>query len=119
MEIVGSGNEWSWEANVTACAERLSQKWEEAWVFEMKKGAVFLPDEKLMAEEEKKTGISVQQQTEQNRIRQLQVMIDYAVGTNIALLTHYASLDKGFEKHILKVVKDKFARLRTMGEMNK
>lgn len=99
------GEEWTWDENVAMCAARFSKKIEDAWVFEMGKADAFLPHHHIASEQ-------TQEKEAENRIRQLEIFIDYFIGTQVAILTHYASLEEEFEENLIAMVKDKFERLR-------
>lgn len=101
------GKEWSWQENVTMMAQRMSQKLEEAFVFEMKAADAFLPyhhDEKMA------TKPLIEEQVK----LQCQIFVDYFLGTTVALLGNTISPELEFEEMCIEIVRDKFTRVRKM-----
>lgn len=96
--------EWGWQENVEACAQRLSRKMEEAFVFEVNASEKFLPYNH--------PGVECKLDEGDQKVRMLECHIDYSVGTLVAILTHYCSLDEQFEENLVAMVRDKFKRLR-------
>lgn len=100
-----------WTENVELCAQRLSRKMEEAFVFELKAASTFLPHKHLPTSEA---------MMGKECVDLYEIMLDYLLGTTVAL-TCGASKEIGlafdatsqqFEDNIVAQIRDKFNRLR-------
>lgn len=96
-------NEKPWEANVLMCANRLSRAIEERFNIEIQSATTLLPPP---LEGQK---LNVEAATEM-----IDLMVEYLFGTCVAIVSHYVSPGKEFEKAILDLVKEKFERIREM-----
>lgn len=101
--------EFTWQDNVVECAQRLSRKIEEAFLFELRASTAFLPEKHIESEYSEKQRL-------EDRIDQMEILFDYTLGTTVALLTHHANLSPQFEQNLVAMMKDKFRRLRELKE---
>lgn len=103
--------EWTLEDNLIACAQRFSQKIEEAFVFEFRAGYTFI-----------KESFAVSPPTE-DRLKELatmqfDMMFDYFITTAMVLLSDYGSESEEFEKVIHDMIKEKFVLIRGRNAAN-
>jgi hypothetical protein len=104
-EKPANGKFFTWQENVTGCAQRLSQKIEEAFTFELRASTEFLPFKHFKKD-------STKAKMESQIKLQLEILLDYVIGTVVALAGETISKDQGFEEIFINIVRDKFERLR-------
>jgi hypothetical protein len=90
----------TWEEKATECAQNFSYAMEERFVG---------------------TKMRIEHMLPKNPTREIQaqaagILIDYLVGTTVAILCNGQPADTTFEENMVDIVRDKFSRLREMAK---
>jgi hypothetical protein len=101
-----------WEENVIMCAQRFSSTMEERFGIEVQACRTFIKESlpEFLPKDRKIL------QGNEKMARALEYLLEYMLGTAVAVGGHYCSTSPEFEENIVALVRDKFSKVRKMKE---
>lgn len=96
-------DETNWEDNVEECAKNFSRRMEQAFIEEMRRASVFIPNIAHMDGRD-------------DRVFQVEAFVRYLIATTVTVACRYVNTEKDFEKNFLALTKSQFEQCRNTKE---